>query len=110
MTDQAPGPGQYELFFSVRGKRVGTLGTGTYGLPFAVPADQEGAHGALAVVMADMAEHICELIGIPPMEREAEVTEDAPAPTTATGPKGEFPPDLELIYQAFKGRMATEAA
>ncbi len=108
MADMPPGPGTYSLAFHVLGRRCGVLGSGEYGLEFTVPADQEGAHGALAVLMADMAEHIAELIGIPPMEREAETEEEQPGPSIVTGPNGEFPPDLELIYQAFKGRLATE--
>jgi hypothetical protein len=108
MTDEAPGPGQYELFFSVRHKRLGVIGTGQYGMPFTIPADQDGAHAALAMVMADMAEHVAQLIGIPPMEHEPGEAQAEPEPSVPTGPNGEFPPDIELIYRAFRARMASE--
>ena len=102
------GPGQYSLFFHVNRARGGVLGSGTAECKFTIPADQEGAHAALAVVMADMADHIAELIGIPPMEREPGEAQAEPEPSVPTGPNGEFPPDLELIFRAFRARMASE--
>lgn len=102
------GPGQYSLFFHVNRTRGGVLGSGTAECKFTIPDDVDGAHAALAVVMADMADHIAELIGILPMEREPAAASDEPEPGIPTGPNGEFPPDIELIYQAFRARSEKE--
>lgn len=110
MPEPTPGPGSYTLTFHVRHKRQGILGTGDYQVEFDVPADQDLAYGSVGEAVAGMVDHIAELIGIPIPE---ECKPDAPgpepeAPGIATGPNGEFPPDLELIYQAFKARSAAE--
>lgn len=104
------GPGKYALFFHLNRVGRGVVGTGEYSVQIEIPQDADLAYAAIQAAVGDMSRHLADLIGVPAPEAPAAPGEPAEAPSIATGPNGEFPPDLELIYQAFKARRLAELA